>query len=208
MSKLNYAFIVLLIIIFPINIFASSELVLDDSDNSALNALPEVGGRFMDVQTFAYRVAAVNNWSLIISSSVTESTREIKGKSIREVLNNYFNDSEFSWCLSNKCLYIASKKDLSDFFEVLPILKKKLPQGKSGFFSGNFTYIELSLLCRFLKSISGVNILPVDDLLHSNIMMRAQNMEWKHLVAAIVCLNRYQLNITDYSVLIGPPPIY
>jgi hypothetical protein len=95
MSKLNYAFIVLLIIIFPINIFASSELVLDDSDNSALNALPEVGGRFMDVQTFAYRVAAVNYWSLIISSSVTESTREIKGKSIREVLNNYFNDLSF-----------------------------------------------------------------------------------------------------------------
>jgi hypothetical protein len=208
MSKQSILFILLFIFVFPISIFASAELVIDGNDNAALNSLPDVGGRFMDVQTFAYRVAAVNNWSLIISSSVTESTREIKGKSIREVMNNYFNDSEFAWCLNNKCLYIASKKNLSDFFEFLPILKKQLLKGKSGAFTGNFTYIELPLLCGFLKSISGVNILPVDDLLHSNIMMRAQNMEWKHLVAAIVCLNRYRMNITDYSVLIGPAPIY
>ena len=191
-------------------ILESKELNLGIPGNkTGLNKFPDVGERFMDVQTFAYKIATMNNWSLIISNDVTEFTREVEGETIRMALNNYLSGTHFCWCLSDGCLYIASKKELEDFFKILPSFKKMLPDGnKNATFTGNFTFIEFSLLCDFLKSVSGVNILPVDDLLYSHVMMRVKNMNWKHLLAAIICLNRYHVNITDFSVLIGPEPFY
>ncbi len=177
-------------------------------DKSGLVSLPDVGGRFMDIRTFAYRVCAINNWSLIVSCDVTENLREVKGKSVREALNYYLQNTGFYWCLSGDCLYIAAKRELEDFFVILPRMHKMLPQGnKDGTFTGNFTFIELSLLCDFLCSVSGINIKPVNDLASYHIMMRVKNINWKDLIAAIICLNRFQMNTTDYSVLIGPEPL-
>lgn len=189
--------------------FDSRELSIGvPCDKGGLNTLPDVGGRFMDVRTFAYRACTVKNWSLIVSCDVTENVREIKGKTIRESLNAYLEKTEFWWCLSGKCLYIASKHELEDFFVVLPKMRNKLPEGKKdGTFTGNFTFIELSLLCDFLCSVSHVNIKPVNDLQGQHVMMRVKDMNWKDLISAIICLNRFQTTITDYSVMIGPEPL-
>lgn len=164
----------------------------------------DVGERFLDVQTFLFRIAARNNWSLIVANDVTSSIKEVKGETVEEALKNYFSQTRFGWRLFENCLYVGDERDLERFLNDLPELEVTLPKGKYNTkFSGVFQRIELSFLCGMLRGISGVEI-RTSDQLRVNVMMRTKNMSWQRIILAIVHLNRYRINSTDFSIIISP----
>ena len=168
------------------------------------SASPDVGERFLDVRSFAFKIASRHGWSLIISNDVTSPLKEVKGGTIEEALSNYFKNTPFGWRYFENCLYVANERELNKFFSMLPELEMGLPKGKSGaFFNGIFQRIELSLLCQLLKSISGVEIRTSSGL-ESNIMMRARNMNWQRVLLSVSFLNGFQVDKTDFSVILSP----
>lgn len=165
---------------------------------------PDVGERFLDIRSFAFKIASRNGWSLIISNDVTSPQKEVRGDTIEEALSNYFTNTPFGWRFFEDCLYIANERELNKFFSQLPELEMGLPKGKSGaFFSGIFQRVELSLLCELLKAISGVEIRTASGF-EGNIMMRVRNMNWQRVLLAVSFLNRFQVDKTDFSVIISP----
>ncbi|MDD3146083.1 MAG: hypothetical protein PHD82_02165 [Candidatus Riflebacteria bacterium] len=165
---------------------------------------PDVGERFLDIRSFAFKIASQHGWSLIISNDVTSPLKEVKGETIEEALSNYFKNTPFGWRYFENCLYVANERELNRFFSLLPELEMSLPKGKDGaFFNGIFKRIELSVLCQLLKAISGVEIRTASGL-ESNIMMRARNMNWQRVLLSVSFLNRFQVDKTDFSVIISP----
>lgn len=164
---------------------------------------PDVGERFLDVRSFAYKIAGKNGWSLIISNDVTSALKEVKGVTVEEALSNYFQKTPFGWRLFENCLYIATERELGGFFKLLPELEAGLPKGKVGAsVNGFFKRIELSFLCRILTAVSDVEIRTAIGF-DGNIMMRARNISWQRALLAIVYLNRYHLEMTEFSVIIS-----
>ncbi len=185
------------IVILP-NVLFASDIYRSINDHI------KVSDRYMDLKSFAYFVTEKQRWSLIISNDVCVPNKEVIGDTPKEILDNYCKNSEFGWRFVNDCLYIANERELSTFFSKLSILEMRLPDGnKNATYSGYFKNIDLSMLCSFLSSISG-NQIRVANGLESNIMMRVNGMPWKHVLLAVVYLNRYKLDISDYSVLILP----
>jgi hypothetical protein len=165
----------------------------------------DVGERFIDVQTYLFRIAGKNNWSLIVSNSVNSPLKEVRGTTVAEALDNYFRTTPFGYRLYENCLYIAGKRELDQFFTSLPELEMALPKGKAraANFNGIFQRIELPFLCGMLRGISGVEIRPADEL-RVSMMMRVKNMTWQRILLAIVHLNRFRITRTDFSILIFP----
>lgn len=161
--------------------------------------------RYMDLKSFAYYVTEKQRWNLIISSDVSVPQKELVGNTIKEILDNFCKDSEFGWRFVGGCLYIANERELKTFFQQLPILETRLPDGNhmNAVYSGYFKSMDLSMLCIFLSSLSGTQI-RVANGFEPSIMMRVSEMPWKRVLLAIVHLNRYKLTISDYSVLISP----
>ncbi len=174
------------------------------SAKAGFKASPDVGGRFLDIHTFLFKIAAKNGWSLIVSSEVNSPIREVVGSTVEEALNNYLETTRYRWRFYEKCLYVAHESDLELFFKHLAELELTMPRGQArAGFSGNFVRIDLEMLCSMLKSISGVEIRPASDLRHS-VMMRAADMSWQRVLLAIVYLNRFRMDRTDYSITIFP----
>lgn len=170
----------------------------------SINDIIKVPEHYMDLKTFAYYATEKQRWSLIISNDVSVPKKEIVGDTVKEILDNYCKDSEFGWRFYKECIYIANERELSTFFAQLPALERQLPDGiKTATYSGYFKSVELSMLCLFLSSISGTQIRVVNGF-DTCIMMRVNEMPWKHVLLAVVYLNRYKLNISDYSILIMP----
>ncbi len=171
---------------------------------SDFSGLPDVGERFLDVRSFLFRVTGKNGWSLIVSNDVNSPQKEVKGDTIEEALSNYFKGTPYGYRLFDDCVYVARKHDLEQFFKDLPELEMGLPKGKGrATFSGVFQRIELSFLCGMLRSISGVEIRPSEEL-QISLMMRAKNISWQRIILAIVHLNRFRINRTDFSLVISP----
>jgi len=196
MGKLKRVFKFLLLLLFLMNSVGHA--------STDFSGPPDVGERILDVHTFLFRISARNGWSLIVANDVTSSVKEVKGKTVEEALNNYFSQTRFSWRLFENCLYVGDGRDLETFLNDLPVLEASLPKGKYNTkFSGVFQRIELSFLCGMLRGISGVEIRPSDQL-RVNVMMRTKNMTWQRIILAIVHLNRYRINSTDFSIVISP----
>lgn len=171
---------------------------------SDFSGMPDVGERFLDVRSFLFRVAGKNGWSLIVSNDVTSPQKEVKGDTIEEVLTNYFKGTPYGYRLFDDCVYVARKNDLEQFLKDLPELEMGLPKGKGrATFSGVFQRIELSFLCGMLRGLSGVEIRPSEEL-RISLMMRAKNISWQRIILAIVHLNRFRINRTDFSLVISP----
>lgn len=178
--------------------------VVSSSAASGFSSSPDVGERFLDVKSFAFKIAAKNGWSLIISNEVNSPCKEVKGMTVEEAFAHYFKDTPFGWRYFEDCLYIANERELKKFFQKLPELEMGLPKGKSGaFFSGIFQQVELSLLCQLLKAISGVEIRTASGF-EGNIMMRARNMGWQRVLLSVAFLNRLKIDSTDFSVILSP----
>ena len=178
--------------------------VASSSAASGFSSSPDVGERFLDVKSFAFKIAAKNGWSLIISNEVNSPCKEVKGTTVEETFAHYFKDTPFGWRYFEDCLYIANERELKKFFQKLPELEMGLPKGKSGaFFSGIFQQVELSLLCQLLKAVSGVEIRTASGF-EGNIMMRARNMGWQRVLLSVAFLNRLKIDSTDFSVILSP----
>lgn len=178
--------------------------VVSSSAASGFSSSPDVGERFLDVKSFAFKIAAKNGWSLIISNEVNSPCKEVKGTTVEEAFAHYFKDTPFGWRYFEDCLYIANERELKKFFQKLPELEMGLPKGKSGaFFSGIFQQVELSLLCQLLKAVSGVEIRTASGF-EGNIMMRARNMGWQRVLLSVAFLNRLKIDSTDFSVILSP----
>lgn len=170
----------------------------------SINDLVHIKDHYMDLKTFAYYVTEKQRWSLIISNDVSVPRKEIVGDTVKEILDNFCKESEFGWRFYKDCIYVANERELATFFAQLPALEKQLPDGnKLATYSGYFKSVELSMLCLFLSSISGTQIRVVNGF-DTCIMMRVNEMPWKHVLLAVVYLNRYKLNVSDYSILIMP----
>ena len=170
----------------------------------SINDIVKITDHYMDLKTFAYYVTEKQRWSLIISNDVSVPRKEIIGDTVKEILDNFCKESEFGWRFYKDCIYIANERELATFFAQLPALERQLPDGiKTATYSGYFKSVELSMLCMFLSSISGTQIRVVNGF-DTCIMMRVNEMPWKHVLLAVVYLNRYKLNISDYSILIMP----
>ena len=186
-----------ILMILPADLFAG-EIFRSVNDSIKVN------NRFMDLKTFAYHVTEKQRWSLIISNDVSVPEKEVKGNTIKEILDNFCLGSEFGWRFVKDCLYIANERELSTFFKQLPVLEMRLPSGnKEATYSGYFKNIDLSMLCLFLSSVSGTQI-SVTSGFDANIMMRVDGMPWKQVLLAVVYLNRYKLIISDFSIIISP----
>ncbi|HAE40831.1 MAG TPA: hypothetical protein DCG57_19685 [Candidatus Riflebacteria bacterium] len=173
------------------------------SAKAGFSASPDVGSRFLDIHTFLYKIAARNGWSLIVSSEVNSPIREVTGSTVEDALKNYLDTTRFRWRLFENCLYVANEADLDLFFKTLPELELTMPRGQPANFNGNFMRIDIEMLCNMLRSVSGFEIRSSNDLQHS-VMMRAKEMTWQRVLLAIVYLNRFRLNRTDFSITIFP----
>lgn len=174
------------------------------SAKAGFSASSQVGERFLDVHSYLFKVADKNGWSLIVSSEVNSSIKEVIGETVEEALKNYLGDTRFSWRFFENCLYVANKADLDQFFSNLPELEMTLPRGHAKTsFSGHFYRIELDMLCSILRNISRVEIRPANGLQQS-VMMRATDMSWQRIILAVIYLNRFHIDLTDYSILIFP----
>ncbi|PKL44642.1 MAG: hypothetical protein CVV41_04565 [Candidatus Riflebacteria bacterium HGW-Riflebacteria-1] len=173
------------------------------SAKAGFSASPDVGDRFLDIHTFLYKIAARNGWSLIVSSEVNSPVREVIGSTVEDALKNYLDTTRFRWRLFENCLYVANEADLDLFFKTLPELELTMPRGQPANFNGNFMRIDIEMLCNMLRSVSGFEIRSSNDLQHS-VMMRAKEMTWQRVLLAIVYLNRFRLNRTDFSITIFP----
>lgn len=174
------------------------------SAKAGFSASPDVGGRFLDIHTFLFKIAARNGWSLIVSSDVNSPVREVVGATVEDALANYLETTRFRWRLFENCLYVANEADLEQFFQNLPQLEMAMPKGQTpANFNGNFVRIDIEMLCNILRSISGFEIRSSNDLQHS-VMMRAKEMTWQRVLLAVVYLNRFRLDRTDFSITIFP----
>ncbi len=190
-------FLAIILIISPA-LANASEVYRSINDNI------KIKDPYMDLKSFSYYVAETQRWSLIISNDTSVTRKKIEGRSIKEMLDNYCKDSEFGWRFVKDCLYIANERELSSFFKQLPALEMQLPEGvKEATYSGYFRNIELSMLCVLLSSVSNVKI-TVANGFDTNVMMRVNGMNWKNVLLAVVHLNRYKLNISDFSIVISP----
>lgn len=190
----------LLVLVFLVTILCAAA----SSVAAGFSSSPDVGERFLDVKSFAFKIAAKNGWSLIISNDVNSPCKEVKGTTVEEAFAHYFKDTSFGWRYFEDCLYIANERELKKFFQQLPELEMGLPKGKNGaFFSGIFQRVELSLLCQLLKAISGVEIRTASGF-EGNIMMRARNMGWQRVLLSVAFLNRLKIDKTDFSVILSP----
>lgn len=172
--------------------------------HSSLDDRISIKNRFMDFKSFAYLVAEQQRWSLIISNDVSTPNKEVKGETIKDILDNFCRESEIGWRFVDNCLYVANERELKTFFSQLKQLEATFPDGiKGATYSGYFKNIDLSTLCLFLSSVSGTQI-RVANGFDAGIMMRVIEMNWKRVLLAIVHLNRYHVYVTDYSVLISP----
>lgn len=196
MLKKSFIFIALFLLL-PIS-FAFSDGIRTINDRIS------VDDKYMDLKSFSYYVAEKQGWSLIISNDVSVPKKDVEGNTIKEILDNFCKGSEFNWRFINDCLYVANDRELKTFFIQLPILEMTLPDGnKDAKYSGSFKSMDFSMLCVFLSKISGTQI-NVANGFDTSIMMRVKSMPWKHVLLAIVHLNRYRLNVSDYSMLISP----
>ncbi len=174
------------------------------SAKAGFSASSDVGDRFLDVHTFLYRVAARNGWSLIVSSEVNSPLREVLGLTVGDALKNYLETTRFRWRLYENCLYVAHESSLDLFFRNLAEIELTMPRGQAvANFNGNFSRIDFSMLCNILSSVSGVEIRSSNDLRQS-VMMRASEMNWQRVLLAVVYLNRYRMDRTDFSITIFP----
>ena len=170
----------------------------------SINDVIKVPDHYMDLKTFSYFVTGKQRWSLIISNDVCVPKKEIVGDTVKEIMDNFCKESEFGWRFYKECIYVANERELTTFFSQLPVLEMQLPEGiKGATYSGYFKNVELSMLCLLLSSVSGTQIRVVNGF-DANVMMRVNEMPWKHVLLAVVYLNRYKLNISDYSILIMP----
>lgn len=160
--------------------------------------------RFVEVKTFLYSLSEQHNWSLIVSKDVTSHVKEIKGSTIREILDSYLTPMNLSWKFKDECLYVARSNILNNFFKELPVLEMQLPPGKKGStLSCTFKSIDITLLCQFIRDISNADI-RAETGIEANIMMRSISMPWKRIVCAIIYLNRFRAVTSEYSLFICP----
>ncbi len=171
--------------------------------SASMNDSIKVKDRFMDLKNFAYYVAEKNKWSLIVGNDISVPIKEVNGDTIKDILDNYCKNSEIGWHFEKNCLYIGDNKALNTYFSHLKTLEKSLPNGNNATYSGYFRNMDFSMLCSSLSSISGTKIRLANNL-DANIMMRVNGMPWKRVLLAVVMLNKYKMNVTDFSMLITP----
>jgi len=172
------------------------------SAKAGFSASSDVGDRFLDIHTFLFKVAARNGWSLIVSSEVNSPIREVIGSTVEDALKNYLDDTRFRWRLFENCLYVADESSLNLFFSSLPELELTMPKGRpAANFNGSFSRIDFEMLCNILRGISGVEIRPSNDL-QKTVMMRSKEMSWQRILIAVVYLNRFRMDRTDFSITI------
>jgi hypothetical protein len=162
-----------------------------------------VGERFLDVSSYLFKIAERNNCSLIIAQDVRSHLKQVRGKTVGEALNNYLADSDFSYRFYENCIFVADKRLLLNFLEKLPEDAMMLPKGKGDItISGIFHSVEISVLFKMLRSLTGVEVRPADGL-RTNMMLRLVKMPWKNLVIAIVRLNDYKMIRSEFSVIVA-----
>jgi hypothetical protein len=169
------------------------------------NQPAQVGDKFLGLRSYLFRVAERCNISLIIARDVRARTSRVQGKTVKEALNNYLHDTGFTYRLRDNCLYVAEAENLKRFFEKLPEDTLMLPRGKGNItVSGIFPSIEISVFCKILRNLTGVEIRASDNLKDS-LMIRLLKMPWQTVLIAIARLNNYKLLRSEFSVLITEP---
>ncbi|NLM17292.1 MAG: hypothetical protein GX221_06205 [Candidatus Riflebacteria bacterium] len=160
---------------------------------------------FIDLEDFAMSMAAEHSFSLIISKTIHLPIKKAHGATIEEVLNSFCEDTDIGWLFDENCLYLADKNKLQTFLQDLQTIAATLPDSKTtpATFTGSFKQIDLSMLCLFLSSLSGVKIIPPSD--HDiSLTMKVIDFNWKKLLLAVTMLNDFKLDISDFSVFIVP----
>lgn len=187
-------------VLFFILGFCATSLV---AQTSLFNQEASVGERFLDVNSYLFKIAQRNNCSLIIAQDVRSNLKEVRGKTVGEALNNYFAETDFSYRLYDNCIFVAKERLLKNFFEKLPEDAIMLPKGKGDFtISGIFHGVEISVLFKILRTSTGVEIRPADGL-QTNMILRLVKMPWKTLLIAIVRLNDYKMIRSEFSVIVA-----
>lgn len=199
----------LLVLLLLTTLFASvvqpvTAYAAPPSFRQILSSPANVSTRFLDLRSYLFHLANQHNFSLIMSNDVVSGVSQVKGETVREVLNNYLAKTNLAYRFFDNCLFVAGKTELENFFVLLPEYEMILPQGRGDLpVSGAFRNIELSVLLQIVRAISGVEVRAADGL-RVNMMMRLDNVSWKRLVLAIVFLNRYRMLKSDFSVIIAP----
>lgn len=163
--------------------------------------------KFMDVKTFLFKLSEQNNWSLIVSKDVKSYLKKVKGNTLREILHSYLSPMKLGWKFHDNCLYVAKKSILDDYFKHLPEYEMTIPDGDvNAKLNCSFADIDLTLLCKFLKNISKVDIASKSGI-ETNVMMRSIDMPWKHVLSALIYLNSFRAVKSEYSVFICPSDV-
>lgn len=200
----------LLLVLFLLPLFftavvePSTAVAAQSSFRQILSGPANVSTRFLDLRSYLFHLANRHNFSLIMSNDVVSNHIQVKGETVREVLNNYLEKTNLAYRYFDDCLFVAGKSELENFFKLLPEYEMILPLGRGDLpVSGAFRNIELSVLLQIIRAVSGVEVRAADDL-RANMMMRLDKVPWKRLVLAIVFLNRYRMLRSDFSVIIAP----
>jgi hypothetical protein len=164
----------------------------------------QVGDKFLDLRSYLMKATERNNLSLIIAKEVRSSVKRVEGKTVKDALNNYLHNTGYTYRLRDKCLFVAEKNKLELFFEKLPEDVMLLPEGRGDItVSGIFHSIEISLFCKILRNLTGVEIRSADEL-KANLIIRLIKMPWKNVLVAVTRLNGYRLIRSEFSVIVSP----
>ena len=178
-----------------------------DQDKDNLNPFKQkirTEKKFLDIKTYLLELADRFNWSLIIDQDVRSPLKRVRGETVKQVLDNYFADTNYTFKLWNDCLFVAEKTRLDNFFEKLPVDATLLPDGKGAniTLSGVFRGIQIAEFCGILRKTTGVEIRPELNL-KKNLIIRLIKMPWKTVLIALVRLNNLEMNRSEFSVIIG-----
>lgn len=174
-----------------------------DKPGSPFSQPARVGERFLDLRNYLFRIAERHGWSVVVAQDVNSNVKEVHGKTVADALKAYLHGSEFSYRLYDNVLYVADNRRLKKFFEELPADTMMLPKGKNEVtISGIFQGIDIAILFKMLRGLTGIEIRSSDDL-RATLMLRLIKMPWKTLVVAIVRLNDYKLIRSEFSVLVA-----
>ncbi|GAB4271883.1 MAG: hypothetical protein Kow0029_09970 [Candidatus Rifleibacteriota bacterium] len=190
-----------LLLLFMLAIVPRLPALLSNSSDF-LKESPRVDERFLDLRSFLFKIGDRYNLSVIVAQDVRSPLKEVKGKTIKEVLDNYLANTKFTYRIQDNCIFVAPANRLELFFEKLPEDSTMLPKGRGDVsISGVFYGIDIAKFCKILRNITDVEIRPVDSL-KANLMLRLIKMPWKKALLAIVRLNDYRMIRSEFSVTI------
>lgn len=126
------------------------------------------------------------------------------GETIENVLNNALSGRGFRWRFLDGCLYVAQDMMLQSFLDKIhnhdPIVSKSQ---HGGLINADFRTVDFYQLSQIISKFAGIEIRVLYNI-RGNMMIRAIDTPWEHVLLSMVYLNGLKMIESDFSITITP----